>query len=496
MRDRLVFYLNDERHEVAGADAALTLTDYLRRPGPVAGRSAAEALVGTKVVCSEGDCGACTVLVGSPTENGERFAYRTIDACIAFIYQLDRRHVVTVEGVGPCGALTGVQDAMVRNHGSQCGFCTPGFVMAMHGLMEQAEGADTALDDAALRLGLSGNLCRCTGYGQILEAGRELRPSAIPGVADRFDTAAMLTEFTALGGKGVVIDTAPPVCLPTTVDELLAAKADRPDAALVAGATDLGVQRNHGRFAPSAVIFTGGVEELKQLKVVGDELVIGAGVTWDEVECRVRPLVPQYADLLTRFGSPQIRNAGTLVGNLANASPIADSIPFHMVAGSTFELASSEGRRNVAIEDFYLGYKELDLKSDEAILAVRTPLPLPAARVRLYKVSKRRDMDISTATAAFWVETDRDGLVSALRIALGGVGPTVMRAREAEALLVGAPLSLEAMRRAGRTAGAAITPISDVRGGADYRRLLVENLFVKCWHDLGTSSHASNGVKT
>ncbi len=493
MRDHLVFYLNGIRHCVSGPLAACTVTDYLRS-------GVSQRLPGTKVACAEGDCGACTVLVGKLGAEGNSFEYQTIDACIAFVYQLDRCHVITVEGLQHQETLTAVQTAMVDCHGSQCGFCTPGFVMAMHGLVEQ-QSCDNNLTDDDLRLGLSGNLCRCTGYAQILDAGHTLNPVDITSVDSKFDTSSMLASLTSLDNgpvhinarhvaetnNSVVTNSTPPeIFLPTTLDDLLSRRAERTSATLVAGATDLGVQHNHGKFSPTDILFTQGVAELDQLEVVDNELVIGATVSWSRIEAFVREQVPEYHQILTRFGSPQVRHAGTLIGNLANASPIADSIPFHYVAGSTIELASVGGRREVPIEQFYLGYKQLDLRPDEVIVSVRTPLPTSNEHLKLYKISKRRDMDISTVTAAFWFELDDQTILSA-RIATGGVGPTIARLPKAEASLARKPFSLDALQTAGRLARDEITPISDVRGSATYRLQLVENLFAKCFHDLSAS---------
>lgn len=495
MRDHLVFYVNGTRQTVRGDEAGLTLSDFLRD-----GRGATcERLPGTKIACAEGDCGACTTLVGTPDDTGDRFVYRTIDACIAFVYQLDRKHIVTVEGLAKDGQLNDAQTAMVDCHGSQCGFCTPGFVMALQGLVEeQADGSP--LTDDQLRLGLSGNLCRCTGYSQILDAGRQIDPAKAGSAGAAYDTAAMLQELAGLGDETVHVNApsdittnghphAPQVevFLPRTLDELLAQRAARTEAKLVSGATDIGVLFNHGKIAPTSVIATHSVAELQRMEVVDGVLVTGAAVKWDRLEDFSRDALPEYYEILTRFGSPQVRHAGTLVGNLANASPIADSIPFHYVAESTLELASARGTRSVPIEAFYLGYKQLDLAVDEVITGVKTPLPTGSTQVKLYKVSKRRDMDISTATLAFWLEMD-GGVVSTVRIAAGGVGPTVLRLPQAEASLSGKPLTLEAMQTAGSAARDEFTPLSDVRGSDAFRWQLVENLFAKCWHEIADAS--------
>lgn len=504
MRDHLVFFINGTKHTVRGQAAAWTLSDYLRDDKL--------RLTGTKIVCAEGDCGACSVLVGTPDVASQRFDYLSMDACIAFVYQMDRKHIVTVEGLQRGDQLTDVQSAMVDCHGSQCGFCTPGFVVAMHGLSEEqrtacssAETKSCQFTEDELRLGLSGNLCRCTGYAQIINAGQAFDPIATEGIADRYDTAGMLAEFQSLGTAAVHVNQqlvnqqsaveanghvasaspAPQVYLPATLDELLERRQQRPESTLVSGATDLGVQHNHGKIMPSDILFTKSVAELNQLEVIDGKLIIGAAVTWAEIEAFTRERLPEYYDIIARFGSPQIRHAGTLVGNLANASPIADSIPFHYVAESTIRLASVRGEREVPIEQFYLDYKQLDLKPDEVIVRVSTPLPKEQTRLKLYKISKRRDMDISTVTVASWLEMKGE-IVREARLATGGVGPTVVRLPLAEEMLTGQPLSLETMRAAGQQARDEILPISDVRGSADYRLQLVENLFAKCYYDLCT----------
>lgn len=509
MRDHVVFYVNGIRRAVGGWEAGLTLSDYLRMGD---GATGASRLVGTKIACAEGDCGACTVLVGRPTVDGRELQYAPIDACIAFVYQMDQAHVVTVESIAAEGELSPVQSAMVHCHGSQCGFCTPGFVMALHGLVETCRDADDdrCLADEELRLGLSGNLCRCTGYAQILEAGAAVPPAQVTRLKTRFNTAAMLADFSSLkqpvhvnapastesNGKFAGWSNRSPIAkspveifLPSSLDELLAHRAARPESTFVGGATDLGVQFNHRKVAPTSVIVTFGVTEFQQLEIVDGELVVGAAVPWSRFATFLHEHVPEYHDLLDRFGSPQIRNMGTLVGNLANASPIADSIPFHYVAESTIELASTDGRRSVPVEQFYRGYKQLDLRPKEVITAVRTKLPAAGAQLKLYKISRRRDLDISTVTAAFLIELEEDGnIIRGARIAVGGVGPTVLRLPRSEASLLGKSFDLAAMQTAGRLARQEISPISDVRGSDSYRSQLVENLFHKFYFDRAARS--------
>jgi xanthine dehydrogenase small subunit len=487
MRDYLAFYVNGQRHEVRGVTVLESLSDWLRSE---------LRLVGTKVVCAEGDCGACSVLLGRLAPGGRRFEYRAIDSCIAFLYQLDATHVVTVEGLKRNGALSPVQRAMVDCHGSQCGFCTPGFVVALHGLIEQrqaeqvCDGGAQTLDDEGLRYGLSGNLCRCTGYAQILEAGRSIDPSRVARIADLYADEPIIAELAALGRDSVIVPAAtgePLAMLPATLDEALALRAQHPASNVVAGATDVGVQKNHGKIDPRSVLWLGRAAGLDDVAVqpTGSRnvLSLGAGTNWRLVEEAAVEHLGEWWEVLSRFGSPQIREMGTLGGNLANASPIADSLPTLYALGSTVVVASTRGERRVPIDAFYLGYKELDLAEDELIVGVEVPLPESGERLQVEKVSKRRDMDISTVTSALWWRLANDGVtVAAARFAMGGVGPTVVRCRRAEALAIGRPASEETFAAAGRAARDEVSPITDVRGDATYRRQLVENLFLKAWH--------------
>jgi xanthine dehydrogenase small subunit len=477
-RDHLRIALDGAVRQLYGGDAFLPLSTLLRER---------LRLLGTKIVCSEGDCGACTVLAGTP-ENG-RFVYRPIDSCIAFPYQLDGCHVVTVEGLARAGAgrapLHPVQRALAESFGSQCGFCTPGFAVALAALAEAARARGAPLSDAELRIGLSGNLCRCTGYVQILEAARAVDPQTVPPLAALFDEAPLLAALGPARREPVRIESdGRSLALPASWEEALALRAHDPAATVVAGATDVGVQINTRLRAPARILHLR--PELPGYAAVESEdglLRLGAGARWSEVLAATRALVPELAAILARFGAPQIRNLGTVGGNLVNASPIADSLPFLYVAEATVALDSVRGRRTVPIAEFYLGYKQLDLAPDELLARVEVPLPAPDESIRLLKVSRRNDLDISTFTAALRLRRAGARIVSA-RVAMGGVAPTVLRLPETEALLAGAAFDLDTFRAAGERAAAEIRPISDVRGSAGYRLLLARNALVRFFHEL------------
>ncbi len=476
-RDHLVLFINGKRHDVAGRDAFLTLSDYLRQ------RS---GMVGTKIVCSEGDCGACSVLVGKVDQATGRLTYRVIDSCIQFMYQLDRTHVVTVEGLKRNGLLSPIQDAMVKHHGSQCGFCTPGFITTMTGMLE-GDGHDrqSPLSRDELSHGLSGNLCRCTGYLQILDAGCAVDPGKTARLCELYPEEPIAEQFTDLHQDYVVIsDSKRVVAIPSDLDAAVAFKAEHPSCTVVAGATDIGVQHNKGKIAPSEVLCLANVDEIQSLERNDGRLTIGAGATWSQIEREVKELVPPFHDILTVFGSPQIRNSGTIGGNIANASPIADSLPFLFVTETELELVGPAGSRRVNINDFYTGYKKFDLKADELIACVHVPLPTDLQTLKLYKVSRRRDLDISTFTAAVLMELDNStGVIKTIRIAMGGVAPVVLRLPKTEAFLAGKPLAEEVFQEAGRLARTEVAPISDVRGSADFRLQLAENILSKFYFD-------------
>jgi xanthine dehydrogenase small subunit len=435
------------------------------------------------------------VLVGRPA--GDRLEYRPIDACIAFLHQLDASHVVTVEGLARGGALHPVQRAMIDGYGSQCGFCTPGIVMALAGHFEA--GGTSA------RQALTGNLCRCTGYWQILESAAAVDATAVPRLAELYPETAMLDDLRAAESDAVRVG-APPreLFVPIDLEAAGRFKAEHADCQVVAGATDVAVRRNKGAPEPAAVLALGRrIAGFDAAAIEGDVLRAGAGATWsrllDLVGAGPGPVgvggagpspvgvggarVPQLAAILERFGAPQIRNAATIGGNVANASPIADSLPFLYVMGAMLELVGPAGSRRVPIESFYRGYKKLDLGPGELIARLEIPLPQRGQDLRLYKMSRRRALDIATFTAAVLMRRSGDTIVSA-RLAYGGVGPTVVRLPRAEAFLAGRPFTADTMRRAGEVAIGEITPWTDVRGSELYRRRLAENVLVKFFHDV------------
>jgi xanthine dehydrogenase small subunit len=481
MRDHLILWVNGVRREVRGGDAFLTLSDFLRdRLG----------LAGTKIMCAEGDCGACTVLVAEPVTDG-RPRYLPIDSCIRFLFQVDGCHVVTVDGLAREGDLAPVQQAMIDCHGSQCGFCTPGFVMALAGGCH-AQAAGDAVD---WRTELAGNLCRCTGYVPIFEAAERAGAEA-DWLATRFVDDSWMHEGVRLRRESLDISghldgVAMRVESPATLAEALAARGT-PSARVIAGATDLGVLWNKGKLRPRHWLDLTRVADLRAIAIEetaeGPVLVAGPLATWTDLlaVCRMHRErlghLGEAVPILEAFGGPQIRHVGTLGGNIVNGSPIADALPLLFALEATLELESASGTRVVPIDRFYTGYKQVDLAPDELLVKVRMPLPAADDVLRLVKVSRRRDLDISTFTAAILVRRGGDRIATA-RVAYGGVGPTVVRMRATEAALAGEPFTEDTFHRAGDVAVGEIRPLTDVRGSADYRLALTRNVLLKFFHE-------------
>lgn len=474
MADAIFFYLNGQPVTVAGTDAFETVANFVRyRVGAT----------GTKLVCEEGDCGACSVLVGRPGLSGpaNSIEYLPINSCIQFIYQMAGAHVVTVEGLRRSSELHPVQESMVRCHGAQCGFCTPGFVVTLCGMFESGAKLE---EESDVRDALTGNLCRCTGYEPIIKAALSVDSATVRTLNDLYPPQEISPKLLDHTKQSVRIDARGRTFFaPATIAEATKFRSENPGTIIVQGATDVGVWHNKRDFKPEAILNLSRIPELSQLSVDAGRLRVGANVTLGRIQPLLRERVPELYEIFLLFGAPQIRNAATLAGNLANASPIADTLPFLYVMDAQIELSGTGGSRSIPIPSFYLGYKKLDLRPDEIITRVIVPLPAAEDVIRLYKVSKRKNLDISTVTAAFRIEFSRDR-VQSVTIAVGGVGPTVIRLPGVEAFLRGKDFGLDTLRTAGQMARREIAPITDVRGSAEFRSQLIENLFSRVFYDL------------
>ncbi len=457
--DRIQFVLDGNLVELAGVDPTRTVLQYLRED---------LRRTGTKEGCAEGDCGACTVVVAEH-KNGNT-ELRAINSCIQFLRTLHGKELLTVESLGRGGVkLHPVQQAMVDNHGSQCGFCTPGFVMSLYALYETNPAPTRReIDDA-----LAGNLCRCTGYRPIVAAATAMyeAPHA-EGLLHPEVLAKTHDEDIAIehGGRRFFA--------PVSGTALAKLCAQYPDATLLAGGTDIGLWVTKQHRVLDTVIYTGRVSELQVLGTGDTHIEIGAAVPLTDAVPVIVDAYPQLEEMFLRFASPPIRNAGTLGGNVANGSPIGDSMPALMVAGTTLVLRSSNGRRELALDDFYHDYMENELQPGEFLECIRVPLPDDGVILASHKLSKRFDQDISAVCTAYRLELD-GGAARDFRMACGGMAATIRRARHCEQAMTGQPWN-ETTLAAGRAALARdFTPISDMRATADYRLRATQNLLTR-----------------
>ena len=480
-RDHIVLYINGQRHDVRGERAWMTLTDYLRLD---------LRLTGTKVVCAEGDCGSCTISLGRPvTKDGvAKVDYTTVCGCILRLYQLDAAHVVTVEGLAYDGGLNPVQSAMVQCNGSQCGFCTPGFVVTLHQLLQ-----DGKKSDADVRRKLTGNLCRCTGYDAILDAAKQCDLTQIRPVNTIYPDAKLLPELKALAADSAFVEVDGKTFFKaTSLADAIKFRADHPNSVIIAGGTDLGVLMNKRKIDPPVLLSTAALPGFTAVEVTADQIIVGGGATHEAVQRAMAEAMPEYFDYLEWFGSPQVRQAGTLAGNLATGSPIGDSLPPLCVLNAQVELTGPSGVRRVNLNDFYTGYRQSVLTAEELITRIFIPIPAKGDLLKLYKVSKRKDLDISTVSAAVWMKRAGD-TITETRIAFGGVGPTVLRLRKTEAFLAGKLFNEATFDDTQPIVLSEITPMSDVRGTADYRNLVGGNLLRRMYAELAPVTLNGNG---
>ncbi len=445
----VTFRLNGETVTVQGEVHSRTLLDWLREQ---------QGLTGTKEGCNEGDCGACTVMVTDAR------GVHAQNSCILFLPQLHGKAVRTVEGLSsPGGELHPVQEAMVAEHGSQCGFCTPGIVasLAVGHLNGRADHDDL----------LAGNLCRCTGYAPIVRAARAARDAPVPPWVR--DSLPVLPEGPSQPG------------LPRSADELADAYAANPDATLVGGATDVALWANKALRPLDNLIFLHAVADLRKIDIDRQHIRIGAGATLSDLRRAIGSFHPDLAELIRRFASAQVRAAATVGGNIANGSPIGDLPPALIALGARLHLRKGPARREIALEDFFIAYGQQDRASGEFVEAVS--IPRQPDRLRCYKVSKRFDQDISAVCGCFNIPLD-DGVVRGARIAFGGMAATPARARQVEAALEGRPWTDATVAEAGHALAADFTPISDMRASAGYRLEAARNMLTRCLlEDLGAN---------
>ncbi|MGV3491794.1 MAG: xanthine dehydrogenase small subunit [Devosia sp.] len=463
-RSELRFILNDEDVVLTDISATRTLLDYLRLD---------RRMVGSKEGCAEGDCGACTVLVGRMSD--DELVYESVNACISFVGSLDATHIVTIEHLSAANSpLHPVQQSMVDNHGSQCGFCTPGIVMSLYGLWMQNANPSVG----AIEKSLQGNLCRCTGYSPIIKAGQAI--SAYGSVGDDPLVAhreTMKQRVMALrDGKRVDIGEGKNrIIVPASVDDLAEIYDLNPTGTVVSGATDVGLWVTKFMRDIGPMIFIGEVPQMHRIEETDSAITFGAGVTYTEAFGAIGRRLPQLRELWDRIGGEQVRNVGTIGANIANGSPIGDTPPPLIALGASIVLRKGSERRTVKLEDFFIAYGKQDRQPGEFVESVIVPLPAADEHVAVYKISKRRDEDISSVCGAFRVKL-ADGKVAAATIAYGGMAATPKRAKAVEAALIGKSWDVDTVEAALPAYAEDYQPLTDMRASAEYRALVAQNL--------------------
>lgn len=468
IRNEIRFILNGEDVALTTVAPDETLLDWLRLN---------RSLRGTKEGCAEGDCGACTVLVGRLSTG--KLVYESVNACIRFLGSLDATHVVTVEHLrGDGEKLHPVQQAMVDFHGSQCGFCTPGFVMSLYGLwMRSPEPSDAAIEKA-----LQGNLCRCTGYEAIMRAARAIsgygKAAKDPLAAERKAITAKLAAMK--DGSRVEIGAGKArLIVPADADDLASVLDKQPGATIVAGSTDVGLWVTKHMRDISPVVFIGNLDGLCTISEDKGVISIGAGVTYSDAFATLAKRILALGPLFDRIGGEQVRNMGTIGGNIANGSPIGDTPPPLIALGAQLTLRKGKKRRTIPLEDFFIAYGKQDRKAGEFVEAVHVPVPAKGTKFAVYKITKRRDEDITAALGAFFLDLAKDGTVADICIAYGGMAATPKRALGVEQALLGKPWTEATVEAAMAEYANDFTPLTDMRASAEYRALAAKNLLLR-----------------
>ncbi len=468
--DGIRFVFGGEVVELSGIDPNMTVLNWLRTKA---------ARPGTKEGCAEGDCGACTVVLGEL--DGDHLSYRAVNACILFMPVLDGKQLIVVEDLRRAdGSLHAVQQAMVDHHGSQCGFCTPGFVMSIFAMYRSEPKPDKArVNDV-----IAGNLCRCTGYRPIVDAALA---SYDGGRSDQFSrrerqTVKQLksiarTETLALEGAGRRY------FAPASEDALADLVKAHPDACILAGGTDVGLWVTKLHQDLDTLIYVGGVSGMSDVREGARHLEIGAAATYTQALAAVAGLYPDFGELFRRLGSVPIRNSGTIGGNIANGSPIGDTMPGLIALDATLVLRRGKRTRTLPLDQFYPGYRQTALRPGEYLSAIRVPLPRRGRHFHTYKISKRFDQDISAVCGAYCLDI-AGGQVTKARVAYGGMAATPARAPHCEAALTGRAWTEDAIPGAKRALARDFSPMDDMRATARYRMAVAQNLLHRLYLDI------------
>ena len=474
------FLLGNQSREIADISPTMTVLEYLRQ---------IERMTGTKEGCAEGDCGACTVAIAECKDGS--LDYKACNACIMFVPFLHGKQLITVEHLKnhKSGRLHPAQQLMVDQHGSQCGFCTPGFVMSLFAMYHnRCDTSRTAIDDA-----LAGNLCRCTGYAPIVRAAKQLLHMPVDDEfsANEQSTLIALSQLHAPERGNEQPDNASlhlqhtggSYHAPQTLPELGRILQENPASCIVAGATDVGLWVTKERRELRALVYTGAVKKMRQITITDRAIEIGAAATVAEAMETLSEYYPSLEELFRRYGSVQVRNLATIGGNVANGSPIGDSLPALVALNAELKISRANASRTVSAEDFFIDYGQQDIAPGEFLERIDIPLPVAGQEFRIYKVSKRFHQDISAVCGAYSVVQD-SGALHTVRVCYGGMAAIPRRASRCEQVLAGAGLTDDSIEQAKLALREDFAPISDFRGSAEYRTVVAGNLLERFANDL------------
>lgn len=477
MRNKIIFYLNGKRHEVGAQEGSMMLADYLRYD---------QSLTGTKIVCAEGDCGACSVLRYFPHVQGaDSENYIPVNSCITLVAQLDGSSLVTVDALKKDEKLHPAQESMVKCHGSQCGFCTPGFVMALTGLCEKKlSQKETTIDEVEAKNSLTGNLCRCTGYQPIIDAAVNIDLKECESIKKRFYSNEQEKDLNSAFAESLFVKSEEfAFFAPKTLSEALEYLKTHSDIRIIGSTTDLGVIHNKRKIKLTNILSLQLIEELYSQEQNGDKVKIGARVTLSEFRHFIKSRIPEFASYLDVFASPQIKNIATVVGNVANASPVGDTPSALLSLDASVCIIGPTGEREVDLSKFFLAYRKTALMPGEIITAIKFKLPNKNSTVRFFKNSNRKDLDISAVNFAIKIEwTDESKKeIEDITIAAGGVAAIPLRFYKTEEYL---KKNLD-IKGALQELHKEFNPLSDLRASSAYRHILIENYFKRAFSEVG-----------
>lgn len=476
MRNKITFYLNGIKHHLGPKEASMMLADYLRYE---------KCLTGTKVVCAEGDCGACSVLRYNPNDPNSKI-YQTFNSCITPVANLDGTSVITVEALKEDERFHEAQRGMIESHGSQCGFCTPGFVMALGGLVEKKLNlGETSIDEQEAKNYMTGNLCRCTGYGPIIDAAVSVDLKRETPLSKRYFDGNQEKELKSCYQSDLLLEGEDYLYYaPTEVKDALDFLENNPDAKIVASATDLGVVHNKRRISLNKLITLSHINDFFRLEEKDGEIYVGANVSLSQLRHFVKDKVEEFANYLDVFASPQIKHIATLIGNVATASPIGDTPTPLLALEANIHLIGKKGERVLPISDFFLDYRKTAIQKGEIIAGISFKVPNKNTSLKFYKNSNRKDLDISAVNFCMKVEWDNDNVAKNCVIAAGGIAATPLRLKDTERLITGKKVDANLIHDGSQNLHKEFTPLSDLRASAAYRHIIVENYFKRFFSDI------------